>query len=242
MKNFDLKKYLAEGKLLKENESSWVSNFEKLLADGLDIEIRDLRMKVIDPHLIKIGAGFSQQGLDVFPEIVNSILQTPEFKGKMVFVGDEDVAEEISEKHPELEDDVWNDEFFWIYVKSPLSEDKPLKEDLKPSKNSDDIFPEVPEELNDMLKDGNEFISNRIIVELEGPNAGWYDYNQNMYSTSEFEWWGPFVYSNDKAEQERIIFDQDAIPGSEKDKKSKVFKKWLLDNGVNVKEVYLGDT
>ena len=35
MKNFDLKKYLAEGKLLKENESSWVSNFEKLLADGL---------------------------------------------------------------------------------------------------------------------------------------------------------------------------------------------------------------
>ena len=242
MKNFDLKKYLKEGKLLKENESSWVSNFEKLLADGLDIEIRDLRMKVIDPHLIKIGAGFSQQGLDAFPEIVNSILQTPEFKGKMVFVGDEDVAEEISKKHPELEDDVLNDEFFWIYVKSPLSEDKPLKEDLKPSKNSDDIFPEVPEELNDMLKDGNEFISNRIIVELEGPNAGWYDYNQNMYSTSEFEWWGPFVYSNDKAEQERIIFDQDAIPGSEKDKKSKAFKKWLLDNGVNVKEVYLGDT
>ena len=124
MDNFDLKKYLAEGKLLKENESSWVSNFEKLLADELDIEIRDLRMKVIDPHLIKIGAGFSQQGLDVFPEIVNSILQTPEFKGKMVFVGDEDVAEEISKKHPELEDDVLNDEFFWIYVKSPLSEGK----------------------------------------------------------------------------------------------------------------------
>ena len=125
--------------------------------------------------------------------------------------------------------------------KKYLAEGKLLKEDLKASKNSDNIFPKVPEELNDMLKGGNEFISNRIIVELGGPNAGWYDYNRNMHSTSGFEWWGPFVYSNNKVEQERIIFDQDAISGSEKYKKSKVFKKWLLSNGVDVKEVYLGD-
>ena len=94
-----------------------MKKFEKLLADELDIEIRELHLKVVDPHLIEIGADFSQQGLDVFPEIVNTILETPEFKGKMVFIDNDEFAEEISEKHPELEDYVWNEDSFWIYVK-----------------------------------------------------------------------------------------------------------------------------
>ena len=106
-----------------------MKKFEKLLADELDIEIRELHLKVVDPHLIEIGADFSQQGLDVFPEIVNTILETPEFKGRMVFIDNDEFAEEISEKHPELEDYVWNEDSFWIYVNSPLSEGKPLKEE-----------------------------------------------------------------------------------------------------------------
>ena len=157
MDNFDLKKYLAEGKLLKEDESSWVSNFEKVLADELDIEIKDLWMKVVDPHLIKIGADFSQQGLDVFPEIVRSILKTPEFKGKMVFIDNNEFAEEISEKHPELEDYVWNEENFWIYVNSPLSEGK-LREGIfdrfkkSPKTKSDSPFFPNREISDDRLK------------------------------------------------------------------------------------------
>ena len=109
----------------------------------------------------------------------------------------------------------------------------------------DDMFPEVPDTLNDTLLQGNTYATNRIIAELEGPDAGWYDYSQNIYargSDNEWEWWGPHIYSKDKVEQERIIFDQDVIERSENMKSSKAFKAWLKKEGFNVKQVYLGET
>lgn len=105
---------------------------------------------------------------------------------------------------------------------------------------------EVPEELEDLISSGSYF-RNRIIANIDGI---WFDYNKGFYSDPE---WSHIDYSTytdphgvrhkaSKEEVERIIFEQDVIPGSEKDSESKAFKKWLLSQGLNVKEVYLGET
>ena len=62
-------------------------------------------------------ADFSQEGLDAFPRAVNSLLRTDEFKGKMIFIKDEDIEDKIIEKHPELEDYISDQMSFWIYVR-----------------------------------------------------------------------------------------------------------------------------
>ena len=113
---------------VNEGPPSWYTSFEKQLADKLDVEVRDLRMNQVDPHLIEVGADFSQQGLDNFPSAVNSLLRTDEFKGKMVFVKNEKTEDKIVEKHPELEDYIYNDESFWVYI-------KPVKSSVKESVN-----------------------------------------------------------------------------------------------------------
>ena len=118
---------------------------------------------------------------------------------------------------------------------------KILKEERK-SGTSNDIFPEVPDELIDRLTRGNEFFMNRIIVKIKGPNAGWYDYNKGLYSRYP-EWWGPYRYTeNGMDATEKVIFDQDVIERSERDRTSREFKKWLIVNGIDVEEVYLGET
>ena len=106
-------------------------------------------------------------------------------------------------------------------------------------------LPDVPQRLEDMIE-SNGHVMNRIIVHLEGGELdGWYDYNRGFYS--DFEW-EPMVYSKDKKEQERIIFDQDVIEDSAKDKPCKEWKKWLIGMSkkpgyaFKVKEVYLGET
>jgi|TARA_R110000803_G_scaffold191969_1_gene254712 hypothetical protein len=96
---------------------SWYNSFEEQLADKLNIEVSDLELKQVDPHLIKVAADFSQEGLDDFPRAVNSLLRTPEFRGKMIFIKNEDIEDKIVEKHPELEDYVYDEMYFWIYIK-----------------------------------------------------------------------------------------------------------------------------
>ena len=114
-KKFNIKEW--RDTYLNEGPPSWYKRFETQLAAALDVEVRDLWMKQVDPHLIEVGADFSQQGLDNFPRAVNSLLRTPEFKGKMVFVKNEKIEDKIVEKHPNLEDYIYNEDSFWIYIK-----------------------------------------------------------------------------------------------------------------------------
>ena len=108
-------------------------------------------------------------------------------------------------------------------------------------------LPTPPSEITDILRMSNtSAFRNRIIVHLEGGTLdGWYEYNEG-YHPGEGEW-EHLMYSDDEEEQESIIFDQDAIEGSENDKEAKVWKKWLIDTSkkpgyaYKVKEVYLGE-
>lgn len=98
-------------------------------------------------------------------------------------------------------------------------------------------LPDVPIELEEILTMPNSgaFV-NRIIVNIDDD---WYEYNKGLYSDPE---WSSIKYSDNNDEQKRIIFDQDVIPGSENNKISKEFKKWLKSKGLKIKEVYLGET
>jgi hypothetical protein len=122
-----------------------------------------------------------------------------------------------------------------------LSESNRINEELLNPGN----LPDVPERLVDMIE-SNGHVMNRIIVHLEGGELdGWYDYNRGFYS--DFEW-EPMEYTKNKAEQKRIVFDQDVIDDSEKEKTCKEWKKWLVGMSkkkgyaFKVKEVYLGET
>lgn len=106
-----------QGSLFEESSSSWYGGFEIKLAKELNIEVRDLELEQVHPNLIKVKADFSQEGLDAFPRAVNSLLRTDEFKGKMIFIKDEDIENKIIEKHPELEDYISDQMSFWIYVR-----------------------------------------------------------------------------------------------------------------------------
>ncbi len=119
MKKSELRKIIKEeiSKVLKEETPSWFTILGEMLADKLDVEVRDLALKIVDPHLIEVGADFSQEGLDNFPRAINSVLRSPELKGKMKFISNERIEDAIIDKHPELEDYILNDEMFWIYIK-----------------------------------------------------------------------------------------------------------------------------
>ena len=119
MKKSRLKQLIKEeiSNILNEETPSWFTILGGMLADKLDVEVRDLALKIVDPHLIEVGADFSQEGLDNFPRAINSVLRSPELKGKMKFVGNERIEDAIIDKHPELEDYILNDEMFWIYIK-----------------------------------------------------------------------------------------------------------------------------
>lgn len=122
-----------------------------------------------------------------------------------------------------------------------LNESKRINEELLNHGN----LPDVPDSLVNMIE-SNGHPMNRIIVHLEGGEGdGWYDYNRGFYSDWE---WEPMMYSKNKKEQERIVFDQDVIEDSEKEKVCKEWKKWLIGMSkkrgyaFKVKEVYLGET
>ena len=119
MKKSELRKIIRESikDILNEETPSWFPTLGKMLADKLDVEVRDLRLKIVDLHLIKVGADFSQEGLNTFPRAINSVLRSPELKGKMKFVGSEKIEDAIIDKHPELEDYIYDDMYFWIYIK-----------------------------------------------------------------------------------------------------------------------------
>ena len=99
---------------------SWFKSFHTKLADRFDVEERDLRFEMVDPHLMGVSVmDFSQEGLDNFPKDARAILRTPEFKGKATFTfdGTGKIEDRLVKKHPEFEDYFDDDEHYWIYIK-----------------------------------------------------------------------------------------------------------------------------
>mgnify|MGYP003649015888 CR=1 FL=1 len=129
MKHSQLKQLIKEEirSVLNENNGdnnlklpSWYGSFLTKLADRFGVEERDLRFKMVHPHLMGVSIyDFSQEGLDNFPKDVRAILRTPEFKGKAVFTfdGTGKIEDRLIAKHPELEDYFDNEEHYSIYIK-----------------------------------------------------------------------------------------------------------------------------
>ena len=121
MDNFDLKKFITEGHLLKENlqHPEWYDSFLQQLCDKFGVDKEDLPFKMVDAHLMGVDStGFSQNGLNYFPKAVRSILKQPEFAGKAVMVWDNTgkIEDKLIEKHPHLEDHLLDEEYFWVYI------------------------------------------------------------------------------------------------------------------------------
>jgi len=99
---------------------SWVKSFRKKLANRFQVEERDLRFKMVHPHLMGVDTfNFSQEGSDSFPKDCRTILRLPEFKGKATFTfdGTGKIEDRLVKKHPELEDYFDDEEHYWIYIK-----------------------------------------------------------------------------------------------------------------------------
>ena len=99
---------------------SWFKSFHTKLADRFDVEERDLRFNMVDPHLVGVDVfGFSQEGLDSFPKDCRAVLKMPEFKGKAIFTFDGygKIEDRLTKKHPEFEDYFDDEEHYWIYIK-----------------------------------------------------------------------------------------------------------------------------
>jgi hypothetical protein len=104
---------------------TWYNSFVKKLAVKLSerimgLDASDLRFEMVHPHLMGLEADiFNQGGLNFFPTAVRSVLKDPEFANKatMVYSKFQTMERKIADKYPELEDDIFNDEKFWIYIK-----------------------------------------------------------------------------------------------------------------------------
>ena len=104
---------------------TWYNSFIEALATKLSeritgLDSSDLRFEMVHPHLMGLDATiFNQGGLNFFPTAVRSVLKQPEFAGKamMVYSNYQTMEDKLVAKHPELEDFVYNDEQFWVYIK-----------------------------------------------------------------------------------------------------------------------------
>ena len=103
---------------------TWYDSFVQKLAvklqERIDLDVDDLKFEVVDPHLMGLDATmFGQQGLNFFPTAVRSVLKNPEFAGKAMMVWDNtgQIENKLVTKHPELEDFIYNEEMFWVYIK-----------------------------------------------------------------------------------------------------------------------------
>ena len=104
---------------------TWYNSFIEKLAVKLSeritgLDASDLRFEMVHPHLMGLdGDIFNQGGLNFFPTAVRSVLKQPEFTGKamMVYSNYNTMEDKLVDKYPELEDFVYNDEKFWVYIK-----------------------------------------------------------------------------------------------------------------------------
>ena len=103
---------------------TWYDSFvEKLavkLQERIDLDKDDLQFEMVDLHLMGLDATmFGQQGLNFFPTAVRSVLKQPEFAGKavMAYSNYQTLEDKLVAKHPELEDFIYNEEMFWVYIK-----------------------------------------------------------------------------------------------------------------------------
>ena len=130
MKITELQKLIREEvrRTLKEATiafPTWYNSFIEKLAVKLSeritgLDASDLKFEMVDPHLMGLDATmFGDQGLRFFPTAVRSVLKNPEFAGKAMMVWDNTgrIEDKLVAKHPELEDFIYNDEMFWVYIK-----------------------------------------------------------------------------------------------------------------------------
>jgi hypothetical protein len=104
---------------------TWYNSFVEKLAVKLSerimgLDASDLRFEMVHPHLMGLdGDIFNQGGLDFFPTAARSVLKQPEFANKaiMVYSRFQTMERKIADMYPELEDDIFNDEKFWIFIK-----------------------------------------------------------------------------------------------------------------------------
>lgn len=104
---------------------TWYNSFIQKLAVKLSeritgLDASDLRFEMVHPHLMGLEADmFNQGGLNFFPTAVRSVLKDPEFAGKamMAYSNYQTLEAKLVEKHPELEDFIYNEEKFWVYIK-----------------------------------------------------------------------------------------------------------------------------
>ena len=104
---------------------TWYNSFVEKLAVKLSerimgLDASDLRFEMVHPHLMGLdGDIFNLGGLKFFPTAVRSVLKNPEFTGKamMVYSNYNTMEDKLVDKYPELEDFVYNDEKFWVYIK-----------------------------------------------------------------------------------------------------------------------------
>lgn len=104
---------------------TWYNSFVEKLAAKLSeritgLDASDLRFEMVHPHLMGLDATmFNQGGLNFFPTAVRSVLKQPEFANKatMVYSKFQTMERKIADKYPELEDYIFDDEKFWIYIK-----------------------------------------------------------------------------------------------------------------------------
>lgn len=104
---------------------TWYNSFVEKLAVKLSerimgLDSSDLRFEMVHPHLMGLdGDIFNQGGLNFFPTAVRSVLKDPEFAGKatMIYSNYQTMERKLADKYPELEDDIFNDEKFWVYIK-----------------------------------------------------------------------------------------------------------------------------
>ena len=104
---------------------TWYNSFIQKLAVKLSerimgLDASDLKFEMVHPHLMGLEADmFNQGGLNFFPTAVRSVLKDPEFAGKavMAYSNYQTLEDKLVAKHPELEDFIYNEEKFWVYVK-----------------------------------------------------------------------------------------------------------------------------
>lgn len=124
----EVKKYEIRGGAIREATipfPTWYNSFIQKLAAKLSeritgLDASDLRFEMVHPHLMGLEADmFNQGGLNFFPTAVRSVLKDPEFAGKAMMVWDNtgQIENKLVAKHPELEDFIYNEEMFWVYIK-----------------------------------------------------------------------------------------------------------------------------
>jgi hypothetical protein len=109
--------------MLNENMTfpEWYDSFIQQLSVKTDIDPKKLKFKMVDPHLMGISSWKLSPKINSedFSKATKSVLSQNEFSKKALpmWMDNLDVNAKLAKKLPELEDYIYDDEYFWIYIK-----------------------------------------------------------------------------------------------------------------------------